>query len=672
MMLSSAFAQYTIPAFATGGRSIPPQEDEVIAASPGAGALKEIPSFPSLAPGEVVMRRRFGGEEYRLYKGVFAQNAFGKDETVFRFDLRAGMTIAQLAMLKVYADRSTNPNNDLQTVYFDNTYAYIRIVPKLFFYTDTWKTLDAANLNMKLKTGDLNITSSPPGAAIAIDGKQTKYTTPFIMTNLTEGKHQVAVALETYQDGVRDVSVVADETKTADFTFVTALGTLSITSEPSGADVWIDGEKSGVTPVALERMKSRKYAVKCAMQDYKPGIDTVFIPMNGVGEKNVILQPTFGTLVLPELPDSGNYLIDGAKNKILRMRLAPGNHRVVYNGGTKWSGVDTTVQITLGNETSIHFKAVRLTGFLSISVEPGDAEISVDGKVLNPGAIVLRYETGDYVVAGKKTGYTRVSENARIVPGETCSVKLVLPQIPDRDGDGVLDDVDKCPDEVGKVEFDGCKEQPPKGMALIPGGTFMMGSNDGESDEKPVHQVTVNGFYMDKTEVTQAEYERVMGTNPSYFKGCPDCPVEKVIWYDAKEYCDKVGKRLPTEAEWEYAARAGSTTKYYWGNGAPDAYAWYNGNSESKTHPVGQKQPNAWGLYDMSGNVWEWCSDWYDLDYSKSSSQNPQGPSSGEYRVLRGGLWGNLPVILRSAVRYRFAPDSRLIVSGFRCVRSRQ
>jgi len=210
------------------------------------------------------------------------------------------------------------------------------------------------------------------------------------------------------------------------------------------------------------------------------------------------------------------------------------------------------------------------------------------------------------------------------------------------------------------------------GMVWIEGGTFMMGSNDGGSDEKPVHQVTVNGFYMDKTEVTQAEYERVMGNNPSSFKNCPDCPVEKVSWHDAKAYCEKVGKRLPTEAEWEYAARAGSTTKYYWGNGAPDAYAWYGGNSGKKTHPVGQKQPNAWGLYDMSGNVWEWCSDWYNEDYyANSPAQDSKGPSSGTGRVLRGGSWFNLPESLRSANRVRNGPDDRFINNGFRCVRSR-
>jgi formylglycine-generating enzyme required for sulfatase activity len=211
------------------------------------------------------------------------------------------------------------------------------------------------------------------------------------------------------------------------------------------------------------------------------------------------------------------------------------------------------------------------------------------------------------------------------------------------------------------------------GMVWIEGGSFNMGSNDGESNEKPVHQVTVSGFYMDKTEVTQAEYERVMGNNPSHFKRCPTCPVEQVSWDDAMAYCQKTGKRLPTEAEWEYAARAGSTTKYYWGNGSLDAYAWYSGNSGSKTHAAGQKQPNAWGLYDMSGNVYEWCSDWYNEGYyAKSPSNNPQGAGDGQYRVLHGGSWyDENPELLRSADRRFGEPGYRLNLAGFRCVRSR-
>ena len=212
-------------------------------------------------------------------------------------------------------------------------------------------------------------------------------------------------------------------------------------------------------------------------------------------------------------------------------------------------------------------------------------------------------------------------------------------------------------------------------MVLVQGGTFEMGDTfgGGSDDEKPVHEVTLDDFYIDKYEVTQKEYKKVIGENPSYFKNCEDCPVESVTWFAAQEYCDKVGKRLPTEAEWEYAARSGGKKEKWAGTSAsPALYTWYSANSGRKTHPVGQKKPNGLGIYDMSGNVWEWCSDWYDNNYYRNSPKvNPQGPSSGNSRVLRGGSWfGNEGGGTRSALRLRVIPDYRGLLSGFRCART--
>jgi formylglycine-generating enzyme required for sulfatase activity len=215
----------------------------------------------------------------------------------------------------------------------------------------------------------------------------------------------------------------------------------------------------------------------------------------------------------------------------------------------------------------------------------------------------------------------------------------------------------------------------PPGMVFVAGGTFQMGSNSGIDDEKPVHTVTVSSFFMDKTEVTQAEYRKVMGKNPSSFSGCDACPVEQVRWYDANEYAKKVGKRLPTEAEWEYAARGGNKSKGYTYSGGYglDAVGWYtiqqysSYNSGSKTHPVAQKQPNELGLYDMSGNVWEWCSDWHGY-YSSSPQTDPQGSNSGARRVLRGGSWSSFDSHGRVANRYGYNPDGRFNNYGFRLV----
>lgn len=230
-------------------------------------------------------------------------------------------------------------------------------------------------------------------------------------------------------------------------------------------------------------------------------------------------------------------------------------------------------------------------------------------------------------------------------------------------------------------------------MVLVEGGTFQMGSTDFDWT-KPVHQVTVSDFYMSKYEVTQAQYKAIMGNNPSYFKG-DNLPVENVSWYDAVNYCNKRstkegltpyytinettvtrnwranGYRLPTKAEWEYAAKGG---KYklsftYSGSHNIDEVAWYEGNSGGQTYEVGQKEANVLGIYDMSGNVWEWCGDWYG-NYGSNAVNNPLGPASGDRRVIRGGSWCNDADYCRCAGRSYCNPDIRYNGVGFRVVRS--
>jgi formylglycine-generating enzyme required for sulfatase activity len=195
------------------------------------------------------------------------------------------------------------------------------------------------------------------------------------------------------------------------------------------------------------------------------------------------------------------------------------------------------------------------------------------------------------------------------------------------------------------------------------------------SDERPAHEVAVTTpFYISKFETTQGHYQQVMGTNPSHFKGA-NLPVETVSWDDAQDFCKKVSAatgqtvRLPTEAEWEYACRAGTATAYCSGDEDADLdrVGWYAANSKGTTHPVGQKEPNAWGVYDMHGNVWEWCADWYE-PYKSEAAVDPQGPSDGQYRVLRGGAWDLGPGDCRSASRSGHDLDRRHLIIGFRIV----
>ncbi|MBM3260350.1 MAG: formylglycine-generating enzyme family protein [Candidatus Sericytochromatia bacterium] len=256
---------------------------------------------------------------------------------------------------------------------------------------------------------------------------------------------------------------------------------------------------------------------------------------------------------------------------------------------------------------------------------------------------------------------------------------------------------------------------------MVPAGTFQMGSpsdelgspssEPGRNSDETLHQVTLTrDFLMQTTEVTQAQWQARMGNNPSYLSGDMSRPVDTVSWYDAIAYanalsvadglpkaynlsgcsgspggsyfCSNVtltastpyattGWRLPTEAEWEYAYRAGSSTAWYFGSDSNllGTYAWFNGNSDSKTHPVAQKQPNAWGLYDMAGNVSEWCWDWHDT--YPGTVTDPVGPTIGSNRVSRGGSWYYGASYARAAYRYSFYPGYRYNNFGFRLARSR-
>lgn len=229
----------------------------------------------------------------------------------------------------------------------------------------------------------------------------------------------------------------------------------------------------------------------------------------------------------------------------------------------------------------------------------------------------------------------------------------------------------------GDVEMELCR---------IPAGRFLMGSPDGEQDrepgEGPQHEVTISKpFYLGRYEVTHAQWKAVMGSvrdNSGFDGGNYDSPMQATSWNEVQGFLERLNAlgmgtfRLPTEAEWEYAARAETTSRFYWGEDPDyveiDDYAWYDENAEGEAHDVGEKEPNAWGLYDMSGNAWEWCEDWYG-PYSAEDQIDPAGPESGTTKVFRGGEWFNPPEKARSAYRGSFAPDSWLYFGGLRVVK---
>lgn len=248
---------------------------------------------------------------------------------------------------------------------------------------------------------------------------------------------------------------------------------------------------------------------------------------------------------------------------------------------------------------------------------------------------------------------------------------------------------------VSSVDLMHSADESYPGMVFVQGGAFMMGTDEDENDERPIHDVSLAAFYIGRYEVTQAEWQAVMGDNPSFFKG-ENNPVEQIDWYMAIEFCNKKSKlegltpcytgsgdnitcnfaargyRLPTEAEWEFACSGGLLSHGYAYSGSNDvsAVAWFEGNSDGKPHPVGSKQPNEIGIYDMSGNIWEWCWDWYAGDYYKNSpSSNPSGPAAGQERSYRGGGINGRIEYMRCTGRYQLSPAYKHSDMGLRLVK---
>ena len=293
--------------------------------------------------------------------------------------------------------------------------------------------------------------------------------------------------------------------------------------------------------------------------------------------------------------------------------------------------------------------------------------------------------------------FARQNYLATLIVSAVCALLPGCSRNPSNDGAKLSDAGSATPSTVQKEIA-----SPKKGttdastMVQINGGKFLMGDKD-EVDAPP-HEVVVSSFLIDKHLVTQEQFQKVMGANPSRWKGDKN-PVEQLRWSDAVRFCNKRseleglqpcydlktltcdfnanGYRLPTEAEWEYACRAGTATAYFFGDSPAKLgeYAWFDKNSGGHPRPVGQKQPNPWGLYDMAGNVWEWCNDFYKVDYyQESPRENPRGPNEGQNKVLRGGAWRFSAENCRVGYRYNESPGYSDVcfgydIYGFRCVK---
>jgi formylglycine-generating enzyme required for sulfatase activity len=502
----------------------------------------------------------------------------------------------------------------------------------------------------------ITLRTKPEGAKILIDGVD-KGTNP--TQEVTLGTHELVVEKAGYLPYKKTIEV-----SRANIFFEISLkevdmASVQIKTIPAGAQIFIDNVDKGKTDKGLF-LYPGAYRIKISLSGYLDVDKEIEVVDGKENTFSFPLTKNVGTLTLTVLPADATVLINkedySNKNDI---QLSPGKYKIEISR-QGYNDTSETFVVELGKNLKKSFTLKQKVGKLLFTINPLQASVELKQKGVtkynwNGMKQFKDLPIGEYDLECSASGFQSITKKVTIAENKTEVEDIILT---------------KTLVSTGKLTQ---KTSSKDNMVYVEGGWLEMGSNDGESDEKPVHRVYVDGFYIDKTEVTQAEYEKVMGTNPSSFK-CSTCPVENVSWNDAVEYAKKVGKRLPTEAEWEYAARGGNKSKAfkYSGSNSLDEVGWYDSNSENKTHPVGTKQPNELGIYDMSGNVWEWCLDWYGENYyGTSPDKNPQGPSSGTYRVLRGGSWYSNDVSCRLTNRIRYNPDLRNINIGFRCVENK-
>ena len=335
-----------------------------------------------------------------------------------------------------------------------------------------------------------------------------------------------------------------------------------------------------------------------------------------------------------------------------------------------------TINLSQQQRLDVAFaELAAIQGNLSVNYKPFGSDVYIDGKKVGQSPRVFNgIMVGNHKVEIKKDGYGTDSKTVSILEGQTASLSGVLTT---HTSSSVASGFSSSGNTIAIPVKDGISID----MVRVEAGTFTMGATaemkNPYDDEKPTHRVYLtNDYYIGKYEVTQALWKAVMGNNPSNFKG-DNLPVEKVRWDDCQEFIIKLNRitgktfRLPTEAEWEYAARGGNKSRGYQYSGSNNLsdVAWYSGNSGSVSHAVGTKQANELGIYDMSGNVWEWCQDWKG-EYSSSSLVNPTGANSGSDRVYRGGSWSYIAQYCRSSFRLNYPPDFRSHNLGFRLVLS--
>lgn len=571
-------------------------------------------------------------------------------------------------------------------------------------------------------SGFLIINSEPQGAEVWLNNESTGEVTPFRRKLAIGDEVPYRLSLPLYHDEAGMVTVDQPR-KELQFALRPAFGSVMVTSTPSGALVFLDEKQVGQTPLTLDRIASGSHSLRLQAPQYAVERRNVSVADGQTANVAVTLAARFAEITV-QAPQGAVVTVDGDRkgSGTLSWRQGEGLCDIVVSmAGHR--DARRQLEVVAGRAQTVQLTPQPIYGSASVDSDPMDAEIWIDGKQygVTPN-VVERLLVGSHTLVLKKSGCADLQQQFSVEEGKEASLSVKLPAgrsvqfTSEKPGMQIIVDGKKLGttpltavvgfghhsvlamrggDIVDVRDLDITSAGAPLTMAFrdfnqtftvngvqftmvaVKGGTFTMGAtseqgSDADEDEKPAHEVTLSDYYIGQTEVTQALWKAVMGSNPSYFVG-DNLPVENMSWNDCQVFIQKLNQltgkqfRLPTEAEWEYAARGGRKSRGYKYAGSNDIglVAWYEDNSGTGTHPVATKQANELGIYDMSGNVWEWCSDWYG-DYQSSSQSDPQGPSSGFSRVGRGGSCYSSARYCRVSSRSSGTPDDRFGDLGLR------
>ena len=556
----------------------------------------------------------------------------------------------------------------------------IKLIKNLYHDLDTninvvFNVENNFNFNLKPKFGKLKINSinEITDCQVLLNEEERCTTIPCTIDKIRSGTQHLVIKKDLYADFNENFEMTDGAFKIIEnLTLKPIYATINLRTNPSNAAIYINKNNvSNKGELKNYKVNSGNYFIEAKLKNYKDFQKNIILKEQENFTETIQLEPQVGELNIETTPEDCDIYLNGVKQN----RLTPAVLRNIQVGSYQlelkkegFTSIKKQIEIKDGETTKIFEKLIAgIT--IPIITEPSNATIEIDGIYLGISPISYKFTIGkNYNIKITKENYKPINEtifiteNVYKLPVYNLEKIIILPEIE---------------------------------MVFVQGGTFTMGCTDEQgsdcaSDEKLAHQVTLSDYYIGKYEVTQGFWKKVMGNNPSRFINCgDDCPVESVSWNDCQEFISKLNQltgkrfRLPTEAEWEYAARGGSKASYqtkYAGSNAFGEVAWYGDNSDVNypggfeengrklgTHTVGTKKPNALGIYDMSGNVWEWCNDWFG-DYSSGGVMNPKGASTGSYRVIRGGSWGGNGYYNRVSNRSIDYPSGSYDYLGFRLV----